>query len=128
MQACARTGKVPMPLTFGGTAEKRKPVSGRAAKPVRCSTIGMPAASSIDIERIDADEPRILVTQIECGFLRQEGMPLKVAVCAPVSVPAGVNKNGMAATLDRDKMVPVDRALSRAFDPDDDARHVRNSF
>ena len=36
-----------MPLTLGGTAEKRKPLSGTAARLVRCSPIGMPAASSM---------------------------------------------------------------------------------
>ncbi len=44
--AKARTGNVPMPLILGGTAEKRKPLSGSWPSPVRCSPIGIPAPSS----------------------------------------------------------------------------------
>ena len=49
--AKARTGKVPMPATLGGAAVKRKPVGGSASRPVRCSTIGMPAASRSAVRR-----------------------------------------------------------------------------
>ena len=45
--AKARTGKVPIPATFGGTAVNRKPVSGSASSPVICSQIGIPAPSRI---------------------------------------------------------------------------------
>jgi hypothetical protein len=43
--AKARTGKVPMPAIFGGTAVKAKPASGSAASRVICSQIGTPAPS-----------------------------------------------------------------------------------
>ena len=36
-----------MPRTFGGTAEKRKPLVGTCSSPRRCSTIGTPAPSSV---------------------------------------------------------------------------------
>ncbi len=43
--AKARTGNVPKPLTFGGTAKNRAPRSGSWSRWVRCSTIGTPAPS-----------------------------------------------------------------------------------
>lgn len=46
--AKARTGNVPMPRTFTGTAKNRAPATGTASSPVRCSTIGMPAARSTE--------------------------------------------------------------------------------
>ena len=45
--AKARTGKVPKPFTFGGTAQKRKLLSGNAPRLVICSTIGMSAPRSV---------------------------------------------------------------------------------
>src|SRR2546430_6709561 len=46
--AKARTGKVPMPFTFTGTAKKRAPRSGTASSPHMCSTMGMPAPSKAE--------------------------------------------------------------------------------
>ena len=69
--AKARTGNVPMPRTAGGAAVNRKPVSGSWSRPVRCSTIGIRAASSqlcagrrpvcvrVDVQRVDADQRRL---------------------------------------------------------------------
>ena len=37
-----------MPRTFGGTAEKRNPSSGRPPRLAICSQIGIPAASSFE--------------------------------------------------------------------------------
>src|SRR5690606_21657327 len=45
--AYARTGKLPIRLTFTGSAEKRKPSAGSCSSPRRCSTIGMPAPSNV---------------------------------------------------------------------------------
>src|SRR5438105_2599594 len=42
----ARTGKVDMPATLGGTAVNVAPRGGSAESPVRCSTTGTPRASS----------------------------------------------------------------------------------
>ena len=42
--ANARTGNVPNPATFGGTAVSRAPLGGSAPRFVRCSTTWMPAA------------------------------------------------------------------------------------
>src|SRR5437899_2833737 len=47
-RAKARTGKVPMPFTFTGTAKKRAPKSGTAPSPHMCSTMGMPAPSKTE--------------------------------------------------------------------------------
>jgi hypothetical protein len=44
--AKARTGNVPMPTTFTGTANTSKGWSGSAPRLVRCSTIGIPASRS----------------------------------------------------------------------------------
>src|SRR6266545_3904662 len=46
--AYARTGKVPIPTTFTGTALNRTFSIGRAARLVRCSQIGMPDASRVE--------------------------------------------------------------------------------
>src|SRR5215207_7707299 len=45
-EANARTGKVPNARRRGGVAVKRAPVAGTRSRPVRCSTTGIPAASS----------------------------------------------------------------------------------
>src|SRR6266571_18659 len=42
-RANARTGKLPIPLTLGGTAKKRNPVSGSSARLHKCSTMGIRA-------------------------------------------------------------------------------------
>ena len=46
MDAIARTGNVPVPTTGAGTALNRNPSMGSCSRPVRCSTIGIPARSS----------------------------------------------------------------------------------
>src|SRR6267143_48081 len=43
--ANARTGKLPIPFTRGGTAKNRKPLSGSSPRRHKCSTIGIPAPS-----------------------------------------------------------------------------------
>ena len=45
--AKARTGKVPSPSTFTGTAKNRNPASGTRSSPQRCSTMGMSAPRSV---------------------------------------------------------------------------------
>ena len=45
--AKARTGKVPIPSTRCGTAKKSNPSAGSVSRPVRCSMIGISAASRI---------------------------------------------------------------------------------
>src|SRR3546814_5038408 len=47
-RASARTGNVPTPQNFGGTALNSNPSSGTAARLHRCSTIRMPAPSRIE--------------------------------------------------------------------------------
>ena len=44
----ARTGKVPIAFTFTGIAKKRKPLSGKLSKFVKCSAMGISAPSRIE--------------------------------------------------------------------------------
>jgi hypothetical protein len=46
--AWARTGNVPIPAIFGGAAKNMKPSLGSLSRLVRCSTMGMPASSSVE--------------------------------------------------------------------------------
>jgi hypothetical protein len=46
--AWARTGNVPIPAIFGGAAKNMKPSLGRLSRLVMCSTMGMPASSSVE--------------------------------------------------------------------------------
>lgn len=46
--AWARTGNVPIPAIFGGAAKNMKPSFGRLSRLVMCSTMGMPASSSVE--------------------------------------------------------------------------------
>ncbi len=64
-----------MPSTFGGTAVKRKPLSGSRSSPVICSQIGMSGAEQarvhrpradmhiVDIVAVDADQRRAMLGQ-----------------------------------------------------------------
>jgi hypothetical protein len=65
---------VPIAAILGGAAEKLKPSMGRAARLVRCSTIGIPAprriAGVVDVQRVDADQGRPLVSKVLRGSLR----------------------------------------------------------
>ena len=45
--AKARTGNVPIPFTFTGTAKNLDPLSGTWASPHMCSTIGISAPSNV---------------------------------------------------------------------------------
>ena len=99
-RANARTGNVPMPRTFGGTAEKRKPDAGnrielaqmlddRNAGAEQRRMHGPRAVGDVvDVERIDADEPRARVAQIRRRVGGQERMAFEILVGAPVLDPS----------------------------------------
>ena len=71
--ANARTVNVPAPSIFGGTAVNAKPSAGRAARLVRCSTIGMPSLSRIECTgRSPVEVPSML----------SESMPTQATSCA----------------------------------------------
>ena len=71
-EATARIGNVPVPCSGAGRAVNVNPSTGSCSRPVRCSTIGMPAPSRfewagragvvhrVDVHGVDADERRAL--------------------------------------------------------------------
>src|SRR3546814_6510113 len=64
-RASARTGKVPTPRNFGGTAQNAKPSSGSAARLHRCSTIRIPAPSRIECTGHDRPSvPSMLIASL----------------------------------------------------------------
>ncbi len=138
--AKARTGNVAIPRMRGGTAKKRQPVAGRAPRPVRCSTSGMPA-------------PRIAVWAGRCGSVSEstlsESMPMsagsgideprrggggqervvaEVGLRAPMLVPAGGDEHGSTADIDAFEGLRPDGSLRRATAVDEDALEVDDAL
>ena len=97
-----------MPLTLGGTAEKRKPSSGKLAKPghmladrdVGAEQPGVhrprPHMHIVDIAAVDPDQHRAVLGQPIGGGGGQVGMLAEISVAAPMAVPAGVDEHRFA--------------------------------
>ena len=113
-----------MPATLGGAAVKRNPVGGSAPRPVRCSTIGMPAASRalwagrspagrrahvVDVDRVDADQrPRPASTSAWAASpVRYGASGARVPLGAEVHVPPGVQQHRPPGHLVRGQQQPV---------------------
>src|SRR5437763_373004 len=101
-----------MPRTLGGTAEKRKPSSGRLPSPVICSQMTTPAPSSFVCTGRDRvressmlllsmpAEDRAVGDQPVGRFGGEERMLGAVALGAPVPVPAGVDQHRLARDVE----------------------------
>ncbi len=74
-----------MPATRGGAAWNRKPSGGTWSNPVRCSTIGIPAASSA----LCAGRSPPLVSS-----MFTESMPTRTAPCSTSQAAASAVTNG----------------------------------
>jgi len=106
--ANARTGKLPIPRTFTGTAKNRNPASGSSRRPHRCSTIGIPAPSSrVCAGRAPSAASSMLSESMPTRAARpaircsaaarvQEGMAGTVPLAAPMDVPARVHEDRLA--------------------------------
>jgi len=96
-QTKARTGKVPMPFTFTGTAKKRKPKSeagpnramlhdGTSAPSKMVWTGPRQVAGVVDVQRVDPYKSHACSGKVKSGVLGQERVPLEVPVRAPMRV------------------------------------------
>jgi len=134
--AKARTGKVPIPATIGGAALNRKPSCGSASSPRRCSTIGMPAASSVLCagrapsavssmlsESMPTSAAPCSASQAAASAVRY-GWPVPYAVGAEVPVPAGVDEHRPPGDVVRQQRGPVDRPGRGPGHPDHHAVEV----
>lgn len=99
-----------MPLTLTGVAVKRNPSVGSAPRLVRCSQIGMPAASKVECTgrapfvvsamlRVDADELRAAVAQVGRRIFGEKRVPLEVGIRTPAAIPSGVDEHRPAADV-----------------------------
>ncbi len=81
-RAKARTGIVPMPSIRSGTDVNEAPVGGSWSSPVRCSTTGMPAASS----SVCAGRSRSAVSSMLIASMPTRAAPCSASQAAPARV------------------------------------------
>ncbi len=134
--AQARTGNVPMPAIRGGAALKQKPVVGSWSRPVRCSQMGMPAASSA----LCAGRSPLLMSSMlsesmptrvapdparrSAGRGCQERMAGQVRGSTEVARPAGQHQHRTAIQRVRQERLRADRPLAGAPDIHHDSLQI----
>ena len=119
---------VPNPSMRSGAAVNQAPAGEAWPRPVRCSTTGIPAASSrecagrraipgvVDVDRVDADQGGLVPGQPGGPGLGEEVRVLGVGRRAEPRVVAGVQQHRRAAHVERGQGADVDAAPLRSRD------------
>ena len=128
--AKARTVNVPAPSNLGGTAVKRNPSSGRAARFVRCSTIGMLARSSaVWTGRYPSLVPSMFSesmpthatsasTSASAADADRYGMVARIGVGAEVDRVVGAHEHGVPSQADEFVGCEVDGRATTTVEAD----------
>ena len=134
--AKARTGKVPKLLTLTGTAKKRAAARGKLRQAAQVlddrdvvaqeDAVHGPLAGvdAVDVERVDADEPRTAGDEPLRQPTGEVRVLLEVRVGAPVAIPSCVHQHGAPADLVWRERQLIDRPGVSLRNAGDDALQV----
>ena len=139
IEANARTGNVPVPVTGAGTALNQAPSTGTAARFVRCSQIGMPAASRPECAgRVRSAGSSMLSESMATiaapsRTSRSTAAAVRKVVAAvglgsPVAVEPRVHQDGLAGEVVGEQGRCVNGERRRARDIDAHGGHVHQAF
>jgi len=116
--ANARTGNVPKPFTFTGTALKVKPDNGKRSRSQRCSAIGISAPRRVVCTgRVPPDVSSMFIESIPtsitpCSFRYAAAASVRNQwpfryFSAPVTRTAGMDENRLPTYVYLEKRIPI---------------------